>query len=226
MIARLLHRQGVPIRVLARNRARAVTLFDGKVDLVCGDVTRPETLPAALEGVRHIIFTAGCRSGYPVREPQVKATEYDGVIHTLEAARRCGFAGRFLYMTSSGVAIPSLSTACLNLWKGNTLMWRRRVEREIRASGVAYTIIRTGILLNRAGGQHAIEVTQHPLPLSLRYRIARADVAEVFVASLDHAKASRATFEVVWGRGARQEAWAGLLDRLSPDAGHGPATSP
>lgn len=217
LIAHLLHRQGIPIRVLARNPARAATLFDRNVHLVCGDVTRPETLPAALDEVRHIIFTAGCRSGYPVGERQIKATEFDGVVNTLNAARQSGFAGRFLYMTSSGLSIPSWSTACLNLWKGNTLVWRRRVEDEIRASRVAYTIIRTGILLNRPGGQRAIDVTQQSLPLALRYRIARADVAEVFVASLNHPKASGATFDVVWGRGRRQEAWTGFLDRLEPD---------
>ena len=219
LIAGLLHRRGVPVRVLARNRTRALTLFDRRVDIVTGDVTKADTLPAAIDGAHHIIFTAGCRSGYPVREALVKATEYQGVVNTLEAARRCGFGGRFLYMTSSGLTLPSFSTVCLNLWKGNTLIWRRRVEGEIRGSGLAYTIIRTGILLNRTGGQHAIEVTQHPLPLSPRYRIARADVAEVFVAALKHPRTARATFEIVWGSGARPEPWGGLLDRLEPDAG-------
>jgi uncharacterized protein YbjT (DUF2867 family) len=201
LIARLLHQRGVPVRVLARDRTRALTLFDGGVDVVGGDLTKPDTLPAAISGTRHIVFTAGCRSGHPVREPTIKATEYQGVINTLEGARQCGFEGRFLYMTSSGVTTASLAAACLNLWKGNTLVWRRRAEDEIRASGLDYTIIRTGVLLNRAGGQHAIAVTQHPQPLSPRYRIARADVAEVFVAAIAHPKTMRATFEIFWGSG-------------------------
>jgi uncharacterized protein YbjT (DUF2867 family) len=223
LIARLLQRQGVPVRVLARDRTRAVTLFDRAtlfdrtIEVVSGDITKADTLPAAIDGARHIVFTAGCRSGYPVREPLVKATEYQGVINTLEASRRGGFAGRFLYMTSSGVTIPTFFAVCLNLWKGNTLIWRQRVEDEIRASGLDYTIIRTGILLNRAGGQRLIEMTQRPLPLSLRYRIARADVADVFLAALEHPRATRATFEVVWGPRGRPEALGGLLDRLEPD---------
>src|SRR5262245_7317270 len=219
LIARLLHHQSTPIRVLARDRSRAVPLFNRTVNVISGDVTKEDTLPAALDGVRHITFTAGCRSGFPVREPLVKTTEYQGVINTLEAARRGGFAGRFLYMTSSGVMIPSFSAVCLNLWKGNTLIWRRRVEDEIRESGLDYTIIRTGVLLNRASGQRVIEVTQRPLPLSPRYRIARADVAEVFLAALEHPRATRATFEVVWGPLGKPEVFAGLLDRLEPDAG-------
>jgi uncharacterized protein YbjT (DUF2867 family) len=226
LIARMLHRQGVPVRVLARDRTRATGLFDRTIKVVSGDITKADTLPAAVDGARHIVFTAGCRSGYPVREPLVKATEYQGVINTLEAARRLGFAGRFLYMTSSGVTIPSFPAVCLNLWKGNTLIWRRRVEDEIRASGLDYTIIRTGILLNRAGGRRMIEVTQRPLPLSLRYRIARADVAEVFLAALEHPRATRATFEVVWGPRGSPKALGELLDRLEPDARRAPAPTP
>lgn len=218
MIVRLLHRQGRPVRVLARDRERALPLFDQTVQVVGGDITKPETLLPAIDGAHHISFTAGCRSGYPVREPQVKAVEFEGMINTLAIARHRRFAGRFLYMTSSGLTSPSLFATFLNLWKGNTLIWRRRVEEQIRASGLEYTIIRTGILLNGPGGQHLINVTQQPLPLSLRYRIARADVAQMFLIALDHPKAERVTFETVWGRRAQPQAWSGLLDRLQPDA--------
>jgi hypothetical protein len=120
-------------------------------------------------------------------------------------------------MTSSGVTGRSIAAVMLNLYKGNTLVWRRRAEAEIRSSTVDYTIIRAGVLLNKPGGQRAIVLTQDPLPLSIRYRIARADVAEAFVAALDHPRASHATFDVVWGDGPRCEPWPGLLARLNPD---------
>jgi hypothetical protein len=61
-------------------------------------------------------------------------------------------------------------------------------------------------------------VTQQPLPLAWRYRIARADVAELFLAVLEHPKAVRATFEAVWGRLGQREPLNRLLDRLQPDA--------
>jgi uncharacterized protein YbjT (DUF2867 family) len=218
LIVRRLRQQGNAVRVLACDPARAATLFEQSVEIIEGDLTKAETLPAAIGGARQMIFTAGCRSGYPVREARVKAVEYEGVRHTLAVARGVGFAGRFLYMTSSGVESPSFAARCLNLWKGNTLVWRRRVEDEIRASGLAYTIIRTGVLLNRPAGQHVIELTQKALPLSWRYRIARADVAEIFVAALEHPKAARSTFEVVWGRRGECNALGGLLDCLQPEA--------
>ncbi len=217
LIARRLHRHGQRVRVLARDHGRALPLFDPGVQIVAGDLTKPKTLGPAIKGAQHIIFTAGCRSGYPVRERRVKAVEHDGVLAILAAAGQLMFAGRFLYMNSSGLTTPSFFATCLNLWKGNTLIWRRRVEKEIRASGLDYTIIRTGVLLNRPGGKHEIKVTQQPLPLSIRYRIARADVAELFVTALEHPKTIRTTFEVVWGQPTPLPAWSTLLDKLQPD---------
>jgi len=121
-------------------------------------------------------------------------------------------------MISIGVTIPSTSATLLNLWKGNTLKWRRQSERHIRASGIDYTVIRAGFLLNREGRRHGVNVVQEALPLSWRYRIARADVADAIVASLDHPRASRATFDIVWGRESLREGWHARLDRLRSDA--------
>jgi hypothetical protein len=61
-------------------------------------------------------------------------------------------------------------------------------------------------------------LTQQPLPLSFRYRIARADVAVLFEAALPHPKSTRATFEVVWGRRGEPQPVGGLLATLLPDA--------
>jgi uncharacterized protein YbjT (DUF2867 family) len=186
------------------------------VEVVAGDITRADTLLPALDGAAHVIFTAGVRSGHFARESRVKATEYDGTRNTLAAARQTNFRGRFLYMTASGVMARSFASFALNLYKGNTLVWRRRAEDEIRSSGVDYTIIRAGVLVNGVAGQRAIVVTQKPLGLSIRHRIARADVAEVFVEALGHPRAFRATFEVVWGKGPRTPL-STLLDDLRPD---------
>lgn len=224
LVAQRLHRQGTPVRVLARDPARAIGLLPSTVEVVGGDLTREATLQPALDGARHVVFTAGCRSGRPVGEAEIRATEYEGVRQTLEAARQTGFSGRFLYMTASGVATRSLAATLLNLYKGNTLVWRRRAEEAIRASGVAYTIIRAGVLLNRRGGKRAIRLTQEALPLSPRYRIAREDVAEAFVAALNHVRTARTTFEIAWDSGTRGESWSALMDRLQPDSDVIPVT--
>jgi uncharacterized protein YbjT (DUF2867 family) len=224
LIARRLKERGSDVRILARDPIRATTILGSDFEIVAGDITKEATLPAALRGVNDIIFTAGRRSGRPVLERHIRATEFYGVVNTLAAARHVGFAGRFLYMTASGVTSRSFWSFSLNLYKGNTLVWRRRAEDEIRASDVGYTIIRAAWLSNAEGGRHAIDVTQHPLPLSPRYRIARADVADVFVAALDHPRAVRATFEIAWGSGKRRPL-AETLDNLVADASRGGASN-
>ena len=220
LIAQRLQRRGVAVRVMARDPASARARLGPTFEIIPGDITQRDTIPRTLEGASHVVFTAGCRSGRPTSERHIRETEYGGVVNTLAGARQTGFGGRFLYMTSSGVTRRSFATACLNLYKGNTLVWRERAEHEIRKSGLEYTIIRAGILLNRAGGQRAVLVTQRSLPLSIRYRIAREDVADVFVAALAHPRASRATFEVVWGDGPPRDSLAALLEPLEPDERH------
>ena len=218
LIARLLDTRGSSVRVMARAPAAARVALGSRVDVVPGDITRPETLPPALDGAAHIIFTAGCRSGHPASEARIKATEYEGVLNTLESAARRGFPGRFMYMTASGVRTRSWAGAFLNLYKGNTLVWRLRAETAIREAGFDYTIVRTGMLVNAAAGTRAVRLTQKPLPLSIRDRIARADVAEAFVAALEHSKASRATFEIIWTRGDRRQSWPEMMAAIKPDA--------
>ncbi|MGH7471830.1 MAG: SDR family oxidoreductase, partial [Longimicrobiales bacterium] len=195
LIAQRLNAQGHRVRVLARQPAAATRLLGPGIEVVAGDITRPATLTSALPGVRNIIFTAGVRSTRPAGQALVKATDYQGVLNTLDAAQAVGFSGRFVYMTSIGVLTPSWPASLLNLIKGNTLVWRRRVEEELRTRNLDYTIVRAGFLMNGPGGQRAVTVSQNALPLAFRNRIARADVAELFVHALLHPRASRTTLE-------------------------------
>lgn len=195
-IVERLRTQRRAVRVMARDPAEARPRMPAGVELVAGDLTRPETLEAAVAGVAHVIFTAGAPSGRFAPEALVKATDHDGVIHTLAALARTGFAGRLVYLDSMGVTRPSLSASLINLLKRNTLVWRRRAEAAIRASGLDYTIIRVGFLTDAPGGRSDIAVIADPLPLSPRHRIPRADLALAFVAALDHPSASRTTFEI------------------------------
>jgi len=217
LIARLLHERGHKVRVLARDPAKASAELGSAFEVVAGDLTKADTLLPALRDVDHIIFTAGAPSGRYAPESLVKATDYEGVIDTLATAQSAGFRGRFVYLNTLGVKTPSLAGFLINLLKRNTLIWRRRVEDRIRSSGLDYTIIRVGFLLNRPGDEHAVNVSQGALPLAFRNRIARADVAEAFVAAMRHPSASRATFEIVWGKGSRRESWSSLLGKLKPD---------
>lgn len=217
LIARRLQQRGDRVRVLARDPDKASALLGSAFEVVAGDLTKAGTLPRTVRDVDHILFTAGAPSGRYAPESLVKATDYDGVVDTLAAAQAAAFRGRFVYLNSLGIETPSLAGLLINLLKRNTLVWRRRVEDDIRRCGLDYTILRVGFLLDRPGGEHAVQVSQGALPLSPRNRIARADVAAAFVEAMQHPRASRTTFELVWGKGPRRESWSALLQKLEPD---------
>src|SRR5262245_32248990 len=205
LIARLLNERGFAVRVLARDPAAATAMLGKGFEVVAGDLTRRETLAPAVKNVDHVVFTAGVHSGTIASERLVKATDYQGVLDTLAVAKAAGFRGRFVYLNSIGVTRPSLAGWLLNLMKRNALVWRRRVENDVRAGGIDYSIVRVGFLNDSPGGGRAIRVSQDASALSPWTRIARSDVAEVFVEAMKHPAASRATFEIVWGNGPRRE---------------------
>ena len=217
LIVNLLLQDGYQVRALARNEAKAKEKLSSPVEIVVGDITKPNTLQRAMRDVDDIIFTAGVTQR-PASERLIISTEYEGVKNTLAAARDAAFNGRFLYMTSIGVTKSSLVATLLNLVKRNTLKWRKLAEEQIRRSGFDYTIIRAGFLTNSPGGRRAIEVSQREYPLGFKYRISRADVAEVFIQALKHPITRRTTFEVVRAKRGRRQGWDILFGQLTPDA--------
>lgn len=196
VVHRLL-RDGWPVRVLARDPARA-RAFGDAVEVVQGDLTKADTLLPALRGVRHVVVTAGVTQR-PAPERLVKATVFDGTLNLLNAAREAGLEGRVVYMSALGTTRGSVLAFLLNLVKGNTLAWRRRAEEEIRGSGLDYTIVHAGILNDRPAGERPVRLTRRRLPLSPWYHISREDAAEVLVRALRDPHARNATVDAVWG---------------------------
>jgi uncharacterized protein YbjT (DUF2867 family) len=210
-----LHARGASVRVLARDVSRAAAVLGEQAEVVAGDVTKPDSILRAIDGVGHVIFTAGVTKR-PVGEKPIIAVEYDGVVNTLAAARAVGFTGRFLYMTAIGVVRVSLESLVLNTIKGNTLLWRRRAEGVIRDSGMPYTIVRCGVLSNTAR-HRGIMISQRNHRMSLLKRISRIDAAAVFVEALDNESTVGTTFDAYWSCRAAEEPLPILFSRLQPD---------
>jgi uncharacterized protein YbjT (DUF2867 family) len=216
-IVSCLRRDDYPVRVLARDPTRAQAMLGGTdVEVFVGDVTKRSTLSPAFENVSDVIFTAGVTKR-PASERSIIAVEYDGVRNALWAASASGFRGRFLYMTAIGATRHSVASIALNLIKGNTLRWRARAEREIRRSGINYTIVRCGVLTN-SNTSRAVELSQRNLRMSPSRRISRRDAAEVFVQALRYRNTMRATFDAYWSRDRAAERWDVLFAALRPDA--------
>src|SRR4051812_30698593 len=73
----LLHSKGYSVHALVRDRARAVDL-PNEVEVVVGDLTRPQTLPAAFAGVERV-FLMDASHGLDLTSNAVAAARDAGV---------------------------------------------------------------------------------------------------------------------------------------------------
>lgn len=187
-------RQGHSVRALVRDSKRAHDL-PPQAGRVVGDLSKPETLAAAVEGIDAIVFTHGGDDGGKAAAEQV---DYGGVRNVLRALG--GRPVRIALMTAIGV------TDRAGAFNRATQIhdWKRRGERLVRASGLPYTIVRPGWFDHQARDQHRVTFlqgdTRHAGNPSDGV-IARRQIAEVLVASLTSGAALRKTFELVAERG-------------------------
>ena len=126
-------RAGHAVRALVRNASKGRRL-PSAAELIVGDVTRPETLFRAVDGIDAIVFTHGSDGGAR-REPRMWTTAGSAMSSGLGSR-----PVRIALMTSIGVTDRTgnynRSTQACD--------WKRRSERLVRVSGKPYTIVRPG----------------------------------------------------------------------------------
>ncbi len=180
---------GYTTRALVRDPDRA-SLSAG-VEIVVGDVTRPDTLTAAVAGVDAIVFTLGS-DGRGSRGAET--VDYGGVRNVLEALGDA--RPRIALMTSIGV---TNRTSSYNR-STQSADWKRRSERLVRACGLKYTIVRPGWFDYQSPDQQRIVMLQGDTRHSASPAdgvIARRQIARVLVAALASPAAERKTLELV-----------------------------
>lgn len=113
-----------PVRVLTRDPQRAVAL-EGQVEIAVGDLGKPETLRAALEGIERVFLMTA-------------STQQDA--NVLQAAQEAGV--RHVVKLSTFEAVdPGMI---------EHVKWHREREEMIRASGLAWTFIRPTMFMSTA----------------------------------------------------------------------------
>ena len=202
-------RQGHAVRALVRDARKADLTPD--VEIVVGDLTRPDTLPAAVDGVDAIVFTHGSDGGGKAAAERI---DYGGVRNVLAALG--GRSPRIALMTAIGV------TNREGDYNRRTEAhdWKRRGERLVRASGLPYTIVRPGWFDYNKPGEHHLVLLQgdrRHAGDSSDGVIARRQLAEVLVASLTSDHALRKTFELVATEGVVQADLEPLFAALDAD---------
>ena len=176
-----------------------------------GDLTHPETLPAAMEGIDAIIFTHGSDGGGKAASESV---DYGGVRNVLAAlgSRKV----RIALMTSIGVTNRESSYNR----SSEAHDWKRRSERLVRASGLPYAIVRPGWFDYNRPDESKLVLLQGDKRHSGTPKdgaIARRQLAAVLVRSLTSDEAVRKTFELISAKGAMQDDLNPLFAALDVD---------
>jgi len=210
IVQKLLAR-GTPVRVLARDFAAARAVFSDTVEYIAGEVREPETLSPAVSGVEAVICAVGAGRGDDQTNTPEKV-DYEGVRNLIEAARAANVP-HFVLVSSLGVTQPNHP---LNQMFDNVLAWKLRGEDALRTSGLPYTIIRPGGLVDDPGGRLALRLNQGDDP-AFTGSISREDVAALCVQALTQPAARSITFEVIAVDGLSPTDWAALFAALKPD---------
>jgi len=203
-------RRGYAMRALARTTSKARS-FPAEVEVISGDVTRPETLGEAVHGIDAVVFTLGSDG---LGKAGAETVDYGGVRNILNALG--SQKPRIALMTSIGVTNRDGS------YNRSTEShdWKRRAERLVRASGLSYTIVRPGWFDYNSPNQHKLLFLQGDLRQAGDPSdgvIARRQIAQVLVHSLSSEAALRKTFELVAVTGPAQENFDPLLAALDAD---------
>lgn len=196
----------------ARSEARVRELFGSTAGFFLGDITDKAALEPALHGCQALIILTSAiprmiAPAQPGERPSFEfepggmpeAIDYEGQRHQIDAAIAVGVEQIVLVGSMGGT---QLNHPLNQLGQGNILVWKRRAEEYLINSGVDYTIIRAGGLLDQPGGLRELLVSKHDVFLSqtpngIPPSIPRADVAEVAVQALRQPAARNKAFDLI-----------------------------
>jgi uncharacterized protein YbjT (DUF2867 family) len=164
---RQLTARGVPVRALVRSAEKAETIAGPGVETMVGDLERPGSLDAALDGVTRALLIS------PLHPRQV---EWQG--NFVESARRAG-AVHIVKLSGLGTAPDS------PLRSGR---WHAQTERHIAAAGLPWTYLHPPFFMQNLLRSAAVIAAQGVLVAAMQAgKIAMVDardVAAVAVAAL------------------------------------------
>jgi uncharacterized protein YbjT (DUF2867 family) len=180
-------KRNIPVRALVRNLELAKQVLPSEVELVLGNVLNANALTEAIADFDVLICATGAKPSLNALEPYL--VDYIGTKNLINAAKTKNIQ-HFAIVSSLCV---SKFLHPLNLfWL--VLFWKKQAEQYLQASGLTYTIVRPGGLLNREKEGGLVLSGADTL---FEGSIPRTKVAEVTVDALFEASAKNKLVEIV-----------------------------
>jgi uncharacterized protein YbjT (DUF2867 family) len=143
--------KGYQVRCLVRNFRKASFLKEWGVELVYGDLTKPETIPPCLKGITAVIDASTSRAN---ELDSLKKVDWEGKLYLIEAAKIANVK-RFIFFSAQNVEqfnnIPLMKL-------------KNGIEIKLKKSGLPYTVFRLTGFYQGLIEQYAIPILEN-LPI-------------------------------------------------------------
>jgi uncharacterized protein YbjT (DUF2867 family) len=143
--------KGYQVRCLVRNFRKATFLKEWGVELVYGDLSRPETIPPCLKGITAVIDASTSRSN---EINALRKVDWEGKLCLIEAAKAAKVK-RFIFFSAQNVEqfenIPLMKV-------------KNGIEIKLKESNIPYTIFRLTGFYQGLIEQYAIPILEN-LPI-------------------------------------------------------------
>ena len=207
---------GHEVSVLVRPGSESKLLRAGDVRVVSGDIDAPEALDELAGNQDAVIYNVGLLREFPKQGITVESAQYEGVVRTVEAAKRAGVK-RLILMSAIGVKDPGTRYQAT----------KRRAEEFALRSGLDVTVLRPSVIFGDPRGtmefatQLYQDMVKPPLPAVSFAGVEMSpvyvrDVADAFVAALQDSTSVGKILELA---GPEVLTWETMVRRVAAAVG-------
>ncbi len=193
--------KNIEVCALVRDAQKAKEVLPETVELVVGDVLKPDSFTNALAQCDQLICATGATPGWDITA--FYQVDYEGTKKLVNLAKQQNIE-KFIFVTSLCV---SKFFHPLNLF-GLVLFWKKQAEKYLINSGLNYTIVRPGGLKNDDNEYPVVVSSEDTL---FEGSIPRSKVAKVCVESLSYSETNDRILEIVAREDAPKKSWQALL---------------
>jgi len=223
-IADALDDAGHSVTLLVRPGSESKVSRPDRFMVVSGDLDSPDSLTRCVSGSDAVVYSVGILREFPRRGITFEALQYEGVVHTVEAARRAGTT-RFVLISANGVKVPGTRYQ----------ETKARAEKYVRASGLQATVLRPSVIFGDPLGRMEFatqlyrDMVATPLPALEFFSGTRpaagqvlmspvhvTDVAEACLAALENASTVGRVYQI---GGPEVLSWAEMIRRIGAAVG-------
>jgi len=212
VVKKLLQSEDFKVVGFARSRTKAKELFGTTNHFHFGDIQSKSDLQQALSGCQALVILTSAAPQMiappklgerPIFEYPPNGTpelvDYQGQKNQIECAIETDIEHIVLVGSMGGT---NENHPLNEMGNGKILVWKRKAEKYLVNSGLDYTIIRAGGLLDKPGGARELLVGNNDQmlinpPDRALSSIPRADVAETVVQALKHLSARNKAFDLI-----------------------------